>query len=243
MDIDIRIGREVEGNGTMLVPPTFKKVSRRHATLHWKDGAVTIEDNESANGTFVNGKRIAKTKVTETDTVWLGGIGADDCFQVDMKKFFASCRDTELKARTDFSEEFETLKQTYINYQTEVAELKKKSTMKSQLPLRIVSFVPTLIGAVLALNPKAEPSMRITVVSVGGAITGLINILMMGKNSGSSDKLNEDITELQIKYQKLYKCPKCGKTIPLTTHWKKLAAEGKCPNPKCDALFVKKENP
>lgn len=240
MDIDIKLGREVEGAGAIVVPPTCKKASRRHATLHWHDGVMTVEDNESANGTFVNGKRIAKTKVTEDDTLILGGIGGGDCYRVNLKKVFASCRDTEFKARTDFSKEFETLKQTYIDYQTEVAELKKKSTMKSQLPLRIVSFIPTLIGAVIALNPKADPTTRITVVSVGGAITGLINILMMGKSSGSSDKLKEEITELEIEYQKKYKCPKCGKTIPLTTHWKKLHAEGKCPNPKCDALFVAK---
>ena len=112
--------------------------------------------------------------------------------------------------------------------------------MKSQLPLRIVSFVPTLVGAIIAVWPGADPQNRILAISVGGAITGLINILMLGKSSAANEKMNEDITELQIKYQKLYKCPKCGTKIPLTTHWKKLEAEGTCPNPKCNAEFVKK---
>lgn len=246
MEIEIKIGREVEGNNDLLVPPTSKRVSRRHCTLYWHDGTVTIEDNESANGTFVNGKRIAKAKVTENDIVWLGGNnGGEECYQVDMKKVFETCSETEKKARTDFSKEFEDIKQAYIDYQTEVANLKKKTTMKSQLPLRIVSFIPTLVGAVIAIWPSDDPSgnssTRIIAISVGGAITGLVNILMIGKSSGSSDKLNEEITELQINYQKRYCCPKCGMKYPFTTHWKKLEAEGKCPNPKCDAQFVKPE--
>ena len=240
MNIDISIGREVEGNGAILVPSTCKKVSRRHAILHWQDGTVTIEDNESSNGTFVNGKRVAKTKVKENDVVWLGGInGGDDCYQVDVKKVFESCRETEKKARTDFSEEFADLKQIFIDYQKELAELKKKYTVQSQLPLRIVSFIPTVVGAILAVLPGADPQNRIVAISVGGAITGLINILMLGKNTGTNDKLNEQITELQIKYEKKYCCPKCGMKYPFSTHWKKLEAEGKCPNPKCDAKFVK----
>src|SRR5215218_3885405 len=34
-------------------------VSRRHATLSYKEGSYTIEDLGSANGTFVNGRRLA----------------------------------------------------------------------------------------------------------------------------------------------------------------------------------------
>lgn len=242
MDIEIKIGREVEGSGVLKVPSSCKKVSRRHATLAWRDGVVTIEDNESSNGTYVNGKRVAKTKLKEDDTVWLGGNGNNEnneCYQLDLKKIFSSCREAEKKARTDFSKEFEEVKQVYIEYQNKVAEAKKKSTVKSQLPLRLVSFLPTLIGAIIALNPKGDPTMRITVVSVGGAITGLINILMIGKGS-SNDKLNEELTDLQIEYQKKYKCPKCGKEFNITTqHWKKLEAGGVCPH-KCGAEFVKK---
>lgn len=229
----------MEGNNILLVPSTCKKVSRRHATLLWNNGAVTLEDNESANGTFVNGKRIAKTKVTENDTIWLGGNGGEDCYQLDMKKIIDSCREAENKFRTDYSKEFQDLKQVYIDYQAEVAALKKKTTMKTQLPLRIISFIPTLIGAIIAVLPNANPNSRILAISVGGAITGLINILMIGKNGGATDQMNEEITEIQIKYQKLYRCPKCGKEYSLNTHWKKLEAEGKCTNPKCDAQFVK----
>jgi len=240
MEIEIKIGREETGNNCLTVPSTCKKASRHHAKLLWKDGLLTLEDNESANGTFVNGKRIAKAKVGENDSIWLGGTSGEECYQVDIKKVIASCRDAEKKNRTDYSKEFEDIKQAYIDYQTEVAQMKKTTTIKTQLPLRIASFIPTLIGAIIALNPNADMAKRITVMSVGGAITGLINILMTGKNGGANDKMSEEITELQIKYQKRYCCPKCGMKYPFTTHWKKLEADGKCPNPKCNAEFVKK---
>lgn len=239
MDIDIKIGREVEGSSILMVPPTFKKVSRRHATLHWRDGAVSIEDNESANGTFVNGKRVAKAKVTETDSLWLGGTTGEDCYQVDLKKVFDLCRQTEEKLRTDYSKEFEELKKTYMDYQNEVTGLKKKVSQQSQLPKLLASLVPAVIGLVFMLVFE-DMTLRIISMSLGSVLSGIIGIVTMGKSSSANEKMNEDITELQIKYQKMYKCPKCGAKIPLTTHWKKLEAEGTCPNPKCNVEFVKK---
>lgn len=238
MEIEIKIGREVEGGSILLVPPTCKKVSRRHASLHWIDGVMTIEDNESSNGTFVNGKRIAKAKVGESDEVWLGGIGGDNCYRVDLKKVFDSCRKAEEKTKTDYSKEFEGLKQAYKEYQAEVAEVRKKATTTSQMPKLIASFIPTLIGLILMLILK-DPTIRILSISIGGVITGLINMLSVGKGNNVNERMAEEITELQIKYQPRYSCPKCGMKYPFTTHWKKLEADGKCPNPKCNAKFVK----
>lgn len=238
MEIEIKIGREVEGNSILLVPPTCKKVSRRHASLYWKDGAVIIEDNESANGTFVNGKRIAKTKVKENDIVWLGGVGGEGCYQMDMGKIFNSCREAENKNRTDYSREFISVKQAYLDYQREVAELKKKATTNTQMPKLVASFVPTVIGLVLMIVLE-DPTVRILSISIGGVITGLINMLSVGKGSAVNEKISEEIVELQLKYQPRYCCPKCGMKFPFTTHWKKLEADGKCPNPKCNAQFVK----
>lgn len=239
MDIEIKIGREVEGAGAIKVPSTFKRVSRRHATLYWHDGVVTIEDNESANGTFVNGRRVAKTKLKEGDVVWLGGDGVEECYQLELDNVLKTCREAEDKARTDYTKEFEELKKVYIEYKNKEAEAKKKSTVKSQLPQRLASFIPTLVGAIIAVIPSIPNTARIPVMSVGGVITGLINIFMISKGN-SNDALSEELTDIQIEYQQKYKCPKCGKEFNITTlHWKKLEAGGKCPF-KCGAEFVKK---
>lgn len=228
MEIEIKVGREEAGANAITVPSTCKKVGRHHAKFLWKDGTVTIEDNESVNGTFVNGKRIAKTKVGENDTVWLGGHNGDkECYQVDMREVFAICREMEKKARTDYSKEFEDIKQAYIEYKVEESKLKNSQNIQQ----RVVNYVPMIIGGVFALIPLGV--MRVIGLVLGIAIT----LVMLSKSS--KHDINEEITELQIKYQPRYCCPKCGMKYQFTTHWKKLEAEGKCPNPKCDATFVK----
>ena len=240
MKIEYKIGRDVAGEHIITVPSNCKKVGRLHVSLLWDDGVVNIIDNESKNGTFVNGRRIAKTRVQENDIVLLGGKEIEDgIYQLNLKQIFESCRKLEKACRTDFSNEFKEIKQAYIDYKREEAELKKIVTIKSQMPMRIVSFVPTLIGAVIVLLPGADPNARIIAISVGGAITGLINIFLMGKSAGTTELLEEKILDLKSKYQPKYCCPKCGMQYPLTMHWKTLKNKAKCPNPKCNAVFFK----
>ena len=230
MEIEIKIGREETGANAITVPGTCKKASRHHAKLVWKDGTMTIEDNESANGTFVNGKRIAKAKVGENDVVWLGGTNGAECYQVDLKKVFSSCLEAEKKAKTDYSKEFEDIKQAYIDYQAEVSKLKNSQNIKQ----RVVNYVPMVVGGVFAVIPTDLGFMRLIGLGIGVVIT----LLLLSRDS--KHDINEEITELQIKYQPRYSCPKCGMKYPFTMHWKKLEAEGKCPNPKCDAQFENK---
>ena len=244
MDIEIKIGRDVEGSRVFRVPSSFKKVGRHHATLYWHDGIITIEDNESTNGTFVNGKRVAKTKIKENDKIWLGGNGVDNmCYRLDIDKVIASCQEAEETQRTDYSQEFANIKQAYINYQTEVAELKFKATKKSQLPRLLASLIPAVLGLLffvmtLGNNNPEMMNIRIGIMIAGTAISGVVGIITMGKSNAVSEELSEDITELQIKYLKDYSCPKCGKEFNLNMHWKKLEAGGRCPY-GCGAEFVK----
>ncbi|HWJ03326.1 MAG TPA: DUF3662 and FHA domain-containing protein [Verrucomicrobiae bacterium] len=48
------------------------KVSRRHATLAFRDGEYFLDDLGSTNGTFVNGRRIGRTKIIPGDRVSIG---------------------------------------------------------------------------------------------------------------------------------------------------------------------------
>ncbi len=50
------------------------KVSRKHAKLEKANGEWFIQDLESSNGTFINGKRIKKSKVRPGDVITIGGI-------------------------------------------------------------------------------------------------------------------------------------------------------------------------
>ena len=239
MDIEFKIGREVEGQYVITIPQKYKRVSRKHASIIWHNGTATIEDNESSNGTFVNGRRVAKTKIQEGDIVWLGGQGVEGSYQLDLKKIFEACRNAENAQRTDYSKEFEDIKQAYIDYQQDVSSLKAEMTKQSQMPRLLATLIPAIIGLIILLVSE-DMTLRILSMSIGSVLSGVVGILTLGKNSTTNDQIAEEITELQIKYQSRYCCPKCGMKYPFTTHWKKLEADGKCPNPKCNAEFVKK---
>lgn len=258
MDITVQIGTEAEGAHALRVPKTYKWVSRQHAILYWHDGVATLEDR-STNGTFVNGRRITQTQVYENDTVWLGGPGTDDkCYQLDLRRLFASCREAEnprpisypqpparpvspepgsgTSPRTDFSREFSQLKQTYIDYHAELSELKKKANLKMQLPRVLLSMIPVLLGITFMIILGFGMAGFIAIMA-GSVLSGVIGALTMGKNTSRQEKLSEEILDLQLKYQNRYKCPKCGKEYSLDLHWKKLQADGKCPF-GCGARFV-----
>ena len=112
------------------------------------------------------------------------------------------------------------------------------------MPRLLASSIPAIIGLIFFLATLGSPNpnmmnIRIGIMMGGTALSGLVGILTMNKSTSTSEKMSEELTELQIKYQSRYCCPKCGMKYPLTTHWKKLEADGKCPNPRCNAQFVK----
>lgn len=242
MDIKISIGRSVEGTNAYLVPPEYIRVSRNHATIRWHDGTVTIEDNGSTNGTFVNGNRVTTAQIGENDTVWLGGKGIDNrCYKLDLKKLFdsfpsAASNPMPKSNPDDYTREFAQVKKAYIDYHAQLSKLTRKMNMRMQLPKVLLSALPALIGVVLLLK-LGGGSYGIVAMSAGTVLTGLIGTLTMGRSSKRQEKLSEDITDLQLKYQKLYKCPKCGKEFGLDLHWKRIQADGKCPH-GCGARFV-----
>ena len=70
------------GDGTTHVGRGFaadlrledQSVSRRHAIVHQRVGGVRILDDRSANGTFVNGRRVAEAELADGDVVVLGRV-------------------------------------------------------------------------------------------------------------------------------------------------------------------------
>ena len=66
---DVRVGREYD-NDMIIEHP---QVSRHHARFFWEDG-LFVEDIGSRNGTFVNGERIARSRLTPGDRVALGPV-------------------------------------------------------------------------------------------------------------------------------------------------------------------------
>jgi pSer/pThr/pTyr-binding forkhead associated (FHA) protein len=51
-----------------------QSVSRRHAIVHLRAGGTRILDDRSANGTFVNGRRVTEAELSDGDVVVLGRV-------------------------------------------------------------------------------------------------------------------------------------------------------------------------
>lgn len=47
-------------------------ISRYHARILYQDDKIFIEDLESSNGTYLNGKKISHTEINENDTILIG---------------------------------------------------------------------------------------------------------------------------------------------------------------------------
>ncbi len=50
-----------------------KRVSKVHCLVQYQKGAILVEDNNSTNGTFLNGQRIDKASVTSSALLQIGG--------------------------------------------------------------------------------------------------------------------------------------------------------------------------
>ena len=258
MDIEIKIGTEVGGPGACLVPKSYTFVSRWHATILWHDGLATIEDR-STNGTYVNGQRVSRANISANDMVWLGPPSMQNSYQLDVMRIFASFPNTgsmsapspmpsmqtpapgynpmpQPRYGDDYSMDFARIKQAYIEYHEQMSKIRKKANNKNLLPRILVSTIPALLGITVLLISK-DMTMRIIAMSAGSVLSVVLGSLTMGRGGSSNEKMQEQILDLQIKYQKQYRCPKCGKDFNLEQHWKKLQADGKCPY-GCGARFV-----
>src|SRR6516162_3283287 len=73
---EIKVGREA-GNDVRLAGNEFDMVSRSHALLRIENGACYVEDANSPNGTFLNGKQVQRAKLFSADVVRLGADGPE----------------------------------------------------------------------------------------------------------------------------------------------------------------------
>lgn len=65
---DMTIGRSKDCD--VVLP--HSTVSRRHARLGFRDGVWILQDLSSTNGTFVNGRRVARVKLEPGDGLLMG---------------------------------------------------------------------------------------------------------------------------------------------------------------------------
>lgn len=56
--------------------------------MDYDNGMLTYIDNDSSNGSFVNGEQVASTRIKKGDDVRLGGLSYGDCYVLDVNDVF-----------------------------------------------------------------------------------------------------------------------------------------------------------
>ena len=220
------IGREATGKGDVKVPENCKMVGRNHAKLNLDtdSGTVTIEEIDAKNGTYVNGRRIVKSRaLSADDEVWLGEIGPLG-YKLDVARYVKG-------VRSDYSAEFEDVIKAYEEYLAECKRMENAKRKKTLLPRTIVSILFAVVSLVVIIL-FGDATLKIMVMTIGSAIVAALNLIPFGKNDDSRAKM----ADLQLQYQDRYCCPKCGAKFNLNTHWK-MVQSNHCPNPKCNAKY------
>ncbi len=215
----IRIGKAIDNDFVA----NDSHVSRYHARLTRDEkGNLFIEDTESTNGTFVNGDRVIKKKITPSDIVTLGNNYTLNISEV-------------LKSDNDYSEEFAALKPVYDNYIKEKIRIQSSNQFKTRLlqslPFAIIGILGLTIGVIGKHNQG---------VFIGSLIIAIcaptLGIYLSARQSAKIPALLQNLSN-QFKIN--YVCPKCG-TFLGEIPWESLANKKRCSLSTCRAKWVKK---
>ena len=217
---EIFIGRQAE-KGDYPVDEQYKSVGRKHARIIRKPDGFYIEDLDTANGTFVNGKSVSLKKINASDKITLGGI---DYYELDLKKALKLLPLPD----ADFQKQFLQLKQIYDDYQTESNLLQTKGQedmmTKRMLPTMLLGVFTGILTAFVGNNATVK-----TCIGVGGGILTVVVFLFATKMaSKSTQTMREKLARLNEKFELDYVCPACGVSFRGKS-WEFLKKMGKCP--------------
>jgi hypothetical protein len=147
----ISIGR-LPGN-TLIVE--YPKISSKHCQIRQvSDEEFVIEDLDSTNGTFVNGRRIKQTLIKPDDELKLADMVIDatlllSLFQKISEK--GGIKYAELKKNSEINADFLKLKKVYEKYVSDKKKLMMGSSITStglRAGLSMIPYVGTALGIV-----------------------------------------------------------------------------------------------
>lgn len=235
MNFEIIVGRETKGHMDIQVPSNYSKVSREHAKIVCINSRIYIEDLNSSNGSYLNGRRVSKKELNPNDVIYMGSKDNHDGFQLPVSKIIADIKKIEQQQKTDFTEEFKTLIHIYNQFTEAKTKIKSKSQQKNQMPKLIITIGIAVVLLIVKLTielPPAIEGLMYPIMMLTTAVGGFVSM-----SGGSKNDISEDLVDIELKYQDNYLCPKCDKKYNLNMHWKKLGKDKKCPH-GCGAVFI-----
>jgi len=211
---EIFIGREV-GEKDFLIEEQYKSVGRKHARVIRKEDGIYIEDLDSANGTYINGKSVKYKKINANDRIFLGGI---DYFELKLEKVLALLPISE----SDLKNGFLRLKKVYDDYIKEKNHLESKG----QADMMTKRMLPTMLMGTISgiLVFLAGPIFGV----ICGGLTIVVFFVATKMATESSLKMKEQLNQLNENFELNYVCPACGISLKGKS-WELHKKLSKCP--------------
>ena len=231
--MEIIIGRDVKGNIDIKVGEEYNLVGRKHAKLTYNNGVITLEDLESKNGTYVNGRQIATKKIVKEDIVLLGSSNENNAYSLNTIKIIDDIEQMLLDEKRDFSTEFNLLKKVYDDYRADILKINKKSQIKNIKPRLYFTIGIGVVLLVVHLSDWAKDlrSLQYPLMMLLMLIPTLIGVY------GKKPDVTDALAKLQIEYGERYRCPKCKTKFSLNKAWILYKDDNTCHNNNCDAFY------
>jgi adenylate cyclase len=168
-DTEILIGRPAEGNVVQLDLTPDTTVSRRHASLIYKDKAYWVKDEDSRSGTWVNDKKIGKsTRLNVGDRLRMG---QTKMTVQRMGEASVDVEDMQTQPVVNGKEEgrlTSTVRATELPSNLLFAE--QPDTSLGDVQRRLAAFYE--LGSALSTVEAVEPLLQTVVERLSNAITG-----------------------------------------------------------------------
>ena len=227
----VTIGRNSDND--KVIPKAY--ISGHHARVTLlDDGEYSVEDLNSTNGTYVNGYRILRARISAHDELRLARDVILDLPSLFGQKAPAGDAPRVKSNPKDFTEEFARLKPVYEQYKNERKELQHRHRQRVAIIRGLITASPlivlTLYSAITG-DPKIQSSM------MGITILGstLASLFTEGIN------IDEELDSLDENFRLRFVCPneKCRHQLGTKTSWTLYHTTGACP--KCGAIYSKEK--
>lgn len=205
--MEIIVGRQGTNQKITILDRT---VSRQHCKLTAQSDGTYLLENISANGTFVDGRSVIKTVVTEDAIIQLG-----PSYKVKVADIVGNPNIVNPPVphlpqmppsppEPDYTAAFNRLESVYERFSKDKVELLKEERRKNQyrsLPMFAVGIVSLFLTVIPALEPY-----RIVIVVIAAACAGWGAKIAFG----ASVEMPERMEALNRQFKIDYVCPKCG---------------------------------
>jgi len=214
-------------------------ISSKHAKITLiGTNEYEVEDLDSTNGTYVNGYRIKKAKISGNDQLRL----SMDTI-VDVPALFGAKLPfppmPKKNSPKDFTNEFAQLKEIYDNYKAERAKITIDYNRRTGLVRGVLTSVPMVAIMFIAMGMGQDGEQKIR-NSLGMSMMLLMTLgsTLASYFTSDNSKMLAKLDELDENFGIRYVCPNPDCLHQLNGQaWNILHSTGECP--KCRAIYNK----